>query len=38
MNKRETIEDFRQSPHIHDQSLAEHQDAFLLANTQERVA
>ena len=24
MNKRETVEDFRKSPHMHDQSLAEH--------------
>ena len=35
MNKRETLEDFRQSPHIHGQSLAEHKDAFLLASTRE---
>ena len=33
MNTRETVEDFGQSPHIRDQSLAEHKDAFLLAST-----
>ena len=38
MNKRETVEDFRQSPHIHGQSLAEHKDALLLASTWESVA
>ena len=33
MNKRETVEDFRQSPHIHGQSLAEHRDALLFSST-----
>ena len=28
MDKRETVKEFRQSPHIHDQSLAEHKDVF----------
>ena len=28
MNKRETVEDFRQSPHIHGQSLAGHKTLF----------
>ena len=30
MNMRATVEDFRQSPHIHDQSPAEHKDAVLI--------
>ena len=28
MDKRETVKEFRQSPHIHDQSLVEHKDVF----------
>ena len=36
MNTWETVEAFRQGPHIHDQSLAEHKDV-LHANTWESV-
>ena len=38
MNTREIAEDLRQSPHIHDQSLADPKDAILLANTWENAA
>ena len=39
MNRRETVEDFRQSAHIHDESLAEHKDVVLLhANPRESLA
>ena len=38
MNMRETVQDFRQNPHIHDQSLAEQKDTVLHANTLESVA